>query len=132
MAKRVTASVIKVDDFESAVMKAVQDYIGDVDKELKKGLDEAGEFLKLEEEHASPRGPGEDTHYADNWVMKKRGRTRYVTNTKTVKSKSRGEIPLINILEYSMKSPHLGNVKKVFRGAVPKMVSLITNRIKRL
>ena len=100
--------------FGMALAEILEEYTKEVDNAIKAGVPEAAERFRREaikqspvnEEGAlkSPYG-----YYKDNWLIKEETTSRYhkyVGNAKTVPDKKHGDIPLINILEYSTKPKH--------------------------
>lgn len=122
--------MIKVDSakFQDALQDALREYGDAVYIATEEGIEAAAEVLTEAEADASPKDSGK---FKKAWKVKKgKGLSRYVTNTKTVKSSKSGDIPLVNILEYS---PVRGNpfVKKTYEKAIPDMVDAVAKTIKR-
>lgn len=100
--------------FGMALAEILQEYTKEVDDAIKDGVPEAAERFRQE---AIKQSPMDDEgamkspygYYKDNWLIKQETTSRYhkyVGNAKTVPDKKNGDIPLINILEYSTDSRH--------------------------
>ena len=79
---------------------------------------------------ASPKGKAKDYHKSWKGKGKKYKLRRYVGNTKMVQGAS-GEIPLSNILEYSSKSPHQGEIKRTYEESINEMAAVMVAEIKK-
>ena len=104
--------------FGMALAELMNEYTKEVDKAIQNGVPEAAEAFRktaedtcrvervIDDEAAmkSPYG-----YYKDNWFVKQETTSKYhkyVGNAKTVPSRKNGDIPLINILEYSTTRGH--------------------------
>ena len=100
--------------FGMALAEILDEYTKDVDNAIKAGVPEAAEIFKKAAIKASPEddeGAKKSPYgyYKDNWYIKEETSSKYhkyVGNAKTVPSKKHGNIPLINILEYSTAEKH--------------------------
>lgn len=101
-----------------AIAEIIGEYTKEVDRAIEAGVPEAAEtfremakttceLLNVEDPIAAAKSPY--GFYKDNWKIKE-GTTskyhKYVGNAKTVPDKRNGDIPLINILEYSTTRSH--------------------------
>ena len=121
------AKSIDVDALSTEFAADLLEYGNEIIQEFNKGLGDAAEQIQRAEEQASPADSGD---YKKSWITRKRGTTYRITNTKTVDSKKTNGIPLINILEYSPRSPHRGLVDAVYQAQIKKIMATIVNRIK--
>lgn len=109
--------------FGMALAEILDEYTKEVDNAIKAGVPEAAETFRKEaintcisdnviDDEAAAKSPY--GYYKDNWYIKAGTFSKYhkyVGNAKTVFSSKNGDIPLINILEYSTTRghPHLQN-----------------------
>lgn len=91
--------------FDIAVNEILEDAGLQVVKLTDKAIDEAADLVKDRLISASPSGAGHGGHLKDGWKIKKGKHRKVITNSKKVKGKS-GNIPLVNILEYSSAHGH--------------------------
>jgi len=122
--------MIKVNSakFQKELEETLREYGDVVYIATEEGIQAAAEVLVEKESDASPKKSGK---LKKSWkISKGKGLSRSVTNTRTVKSSKNGNIPLINILEYSRVR---GNpfVKKTYEKAIPDMVDAVAKTIKR-
>lgn len=122
--------MIKVDStkFQEALEDTLREYGDAVYIATEEGIQAAAEVLAEKEAAESPKESGK---LKKSWkVHKGKGLSRTVGSTRTVKSSKNGNIPLINILEYSKIR---GNpfVKKTYEAAIPDMVEEVIKTIKR-
>ena len=100
--------------FGIALAEILDEYTKEVDNAIKAGVPEAAERFRREAIKQSPvNDEGAEKspygYYKDNWHIKQETTSKYhkyVGNAKTVPDKKHGDIPLINILEYSTKPKH--------------------------
>ena len=100
--------------FGKAIADVLGEYTKEVDKAIKDGVPDAAERFRREAIEQSPvdeEGALKSPYgyYKDNWLVKAETTSRYhryVGNAKTVPDRKNGDIPLINILEYSTDSRH--------------------------
>jgi len=114
--------------FQNALEETLREYGDSVYIATEEGIEAAAKVLSEEEANASPKDSGK---FRRSWKIKKgKGLSRSITNTRTVKSSKNGDIPLVNILEYSKIR---GNpfVKKTYEKAIPDMVDAVAKTIKR-
>lgn len=110
MAKRFT----KLSHFGMVLAEILEEYTTEVDRAIREGVPEAAERFRKEAIRCSPvNDEGAEKspygYYKDNWHIKQETTSRYhkyVGNAKTVPDRQHGDIPLINILEYSTKPKH--------------------------
>lgn len=100
--------------FGMALAEILDEYTKEVDNAIKAGVPEAAERFRKQ---AIKESPVDDEgalkspygYYRDNWLIKQETTSRYhkyVGNAKTVPDRKHGNIPLINILEYSTEPKH--------------------------
>lgn len=100
--------------FGTALAEILDEYTKEVDDAIKAGVPEAAEIFRKTASDVSPvddEGAEKSPYgyYKDNWRIKDETTSKYhkyVGNAKTVPSKKHGDIPLINILEYSTAPRH--------------------------
>lgn len=100
--------------FGMALAEILGEYTTEVDRAIKEAVPDAAERFRQEAIKCSPKddeGARKSPYgyYKDNWLVKQETTSRYhkyVGNAKTVPDKKHGDIPLINILEYSTDSRH--------------------------
>lgn len=100
--------------FGMELAKILDEYTQEVDNAIKAGVPEAAEKFRQAAIKASPvneEGARKSPYgyYKDNWLIKAETSSKYhkyVGNAKTVPDKKHGDIPLINILEYSTENKH--------------------------
>ena len=110
MAKRFT----NLSHFGMVIAEILEEYTTEVDRAIRDGVPEAAERFRKEAIRCSPvNDEGAEKspygYYKDNWHIKQETTSRYhkyVGNAKTVPDRLHGDIPLINILEYSTKPKH--------------------------
>lgn len=110
MAKRFT----NLSHFGMVLAEILEEYTTEVDRAIRDGVPEAAERFRKEAIRCSPvNDEGAEKspygYYKDNWHIKQETTSRYhkyVGNAKTVPDRKHGDIPLINILEYSTKPKH--------------------------
>lgn len=110
MAKRFTS----LSHFGMVLAEILEEYTTEVDRAIRDGVPEAAERFRKEAIRCSPvNDEGAEKspygYYKDNWHIKQETTSRYhkyVGNAKTVPDRKHGDIPLINILEYSTKPKH--------------------------
>lgn len=110
MAKRFTS----FSHFGMVLAEILEEYTTEVDRAIRDGVPEAAERFRKEAIRCSPvNDEGAEKspygYYKDNWHIKQETTSRYhkyVGNAKTVPDRKHGDIPLINILEYSTKPKH--------------------------
>lgn len=122
--------MIKVNSakFQEALKDTLREYGDIVYIATEEGIEAAAKVLSEAEANASPKDSGK---FRRSWKIKKgKGLSRSVTNTRTVKSSKNGDIPLVNILEYS-KIRGKPFVKKTYEKAIPDMVEEVIKTIKR-
>lgn len=110
MAKRFTS----LSHFGMVLAEILEEYTTEVDRAIRDGVPEAAERFRKEAIRCSPvNDEGAEKspygYYKDNWHIKQETTSRYhkyVGNVKTVPDRKHGDIPLINILEYSTKPKH--------------------------
>lgn len=122
--------MIKVNSakFQEALKDTLREYGDIVYIATEEGIQAAAEVLAEKEADESPKKSGK---LKKSWkVYKGKGLSRIVGSTRTVKSSKNGDIPLVNILEYSKIR---GNpfVKKTYEKAIPDMVEEVIKTIKR-
>lgn len=119
---------IDIDNLEVAIADILTGYGDVVYQATEEGLSAAEKVLISNLKASSPSDSGE---YKKAWKGKgkKYKLKRYVGNTKMVKGK-KGDIPLSNILEYSSKSKHQGEIKKTYEKSIDEMAQAIVNTIK--
>ena len=122
---------IKVDDFQREVNKILEEYKDLVYTVTEEGLSAAEKVLIANLKNDSPEG--ETKQYKKSWkgTGKKYKLLRFVGNTKTIKAKKRGEIPLSNVLEYSPSSKHRGRIKRTYEASIDQMTAAVISTIKR-
>ena len=122
--------------YRSSVLASIADHIDDCAKVFIENAQ------RPYEDGGSPFDPDnhKTKHYRDCWQvkrMKKAKYVRYIGNTKTVPDKKHGNIPLINILEYSkrvnsknesMARPHVARILDDSKGEI---VDIIVKNIKK-
>ena len=123
---------VKIDiaDLGINVQKLLNDYQDFVEEALDEGLDDAEQILINNLSERSPKGITKK--YSKSWKSKGINikHRRYVHNTKMVQGKS-GKLPLTQILEYSTKSPHQGQIKQVYNESVNEMTEAILAKVKK-
>ncbi len=127
------AKKVDINNLEEAIADILWEYGDVVHKATEEGLTAAEKVLIKNLKAESPKSPGKSGgEYAKSWKSKgkKYKLQRYVGNTKTVKNKS-GEIPLSNILEYSTKSPHQGQIKRTYESSINQMAAAVVAEIKK-
>lgn len=100
--------------FGEALAEILGEWTVEVDKAIANGVDEGAEIFLRKVKEVSPvddEGAAKSPYgyYKDNWMIKQETTSkfhRYVGNAKTVPSRKHGDIPLINILEYSTDARH--------------------------
>lgn len=110
MAKKFT----NLSHFGMVLAEILEEYTTEVDRAIRDGVPEAAERFRQEAIRCSPvNDEGAEKspygYYKDNWHIKQETTSRYhkyVGNAKTVPDRQHGDIPLINILEYSTKPKH--------------------------
>lgn len=110
MAKKFT----NLSHFGMVLAEILEEYTTEVDRAIRDGVPEAAECFRKEAIRCSPvNDEGAEKspygYYKDNWHIKQETTSRYhkyVGNAKTVPDRKHGDIPLINILEYSTKPKH--------------------------
>ncbi|MDD3040777.1 hypothetical protein [Bacteroides sp.] len=119
----------KINNFEATITALLEEYGDIVYQATEDGLTAAEKILVTNLKADSPEDEGD---YAKLWKStgKKYKLQRYVGNSKTVDGKS-GEIPLSNILEYSLKSRHQGRIKRVYEASIDEMASAMVAEIKK-
>lgn len=110
MAKRFTT----LSHFGMTLAEILGEYTTDVDRAIKDAVPDAAERFRQEAIEQSPiddEGAKKSPYgyYKDNWRVKEETTSKYhkyVGNAKTVPDRKHGDIPLINILEYSTDPRH--------------------------
>lgn len=110
MAKRFTT----LSHFGMTLAEILGEYTTDVDRAVKDAVPDAAERFRQEAIEQSPvddEGAKKSPYgyYKDNWRIKEETTSKYhkyVGNAKTVPDRKHGDIPLINILEYSTDPRH--------------------------
>lgn len=110
MAKRFTT----LSHFGMTLAEILGEYTTDVDRAIKDAVPDAAERFRQEAIEQSPvddEGAKKSPYgyYKDNWRIKEETTSKYhkyVGNAKTVPDRKHGDIPLINILEYSTDPRH--------------------------
>lgn len=110
MAKRFTT----LSHFGMTLAEILGEYTTDVDRAVKDAVPDAAERFRQEAIERSPvdhEGAKKSPYgyYKDNWRIKEETTSKYhkyVGNAKTVPDRKHGDIPLINILEYSTDPRH--------------------------
>ena len=100
--------------FGMALAEILEEYTKEVDQAIQDGVPEAAERFRKQAIQESPmddEGAKKSPYgyYKDNWLIKKKTTSKYhkfVGNAKTVPDRKNGDIPLINILEYSTDPKH--------------------------
>lgn len=121
---------VVTENFQTAVNDILRQYGDLVFEANEKGLDAAQKVLIQELKKESPRRVPSKTNFYKNWKAKKKYKgARYVGNTTMVKDKSGKEIPLSNILEYSVVrgKPF---IKKTYNVSIPKMADAYVRVVK--
>ncbi len=120
---------ISIGQLQAAIEDALREYGDVVYQATEEGLTAAQNVLIKNLKNNSPKG--KTGEYAKSWKAKKKYKLkRYVGNVKTVKGKE-GDIPLSNILEYSAKSKHQGEIKKTFENSVNEMAAAAVAEMKK-
>lgn len=90
---------VQLEGIEKEMDKIFSDFLNSSFEIRQKAVQRGAEVLKRKAEMASPTNTGD---FSSKWAIKTKYKDhRYVGNTKTVSSKEKENIPLINILEYS-------------------------------
>ena len=123
MAKRKTTELVH---FGEMLADMLGDYTEQIDNAIAAGADEAAQLFI---NHASAVSPKDTGEYRNCWTTNdSKGRyKRYVGNAKTVKGK-KGNIPLINILEYSTVRGHK-HVKQAVEESKSDIMSCYINKL---
>ena len=122
---------IRAEDLQAEIEKTLNEYKDLVYVVTEEGLSAAEKVLISNLKNDSPIG--ETKEYKKGWkgTGKKYKLLRFVGNTKTIKAKKRGEIPLSNVLEYSPKSKHRGRIKQTYNASIDQMTAAAISTIKR-
>lgn len=122
---------IRAEDLQAEIDKVLNEYKDLVYVVTEEGLSAAEKVLVSNLKNDSP--VGETKEYKKSWkgTGKKYKLLRFVGNTKTIKAKKRGEIPLSNVLEYSPKSKHRGRIKQTYNESIDQMTAAVISTIKR-
>ena len=122
---------IRAEDLQAEIEKTLNEYKDLVYVVTEEGLSAAEKVLISNLKNDSPIG--ETKEYKKGWkgTGKKYKLLRFVGNTKTIKAKKRGEIPLSNVLEYSPKSKHRGRIKRTYEASIDQMTAAVISTIKR-
>nr|WP_315022891.1 HK97 gp10 family phage protein [uncultured Aminipila sp.] len=120
--------MIDINNLQSAIGNILEEYADEVYQVTEEGLDDAANVLIKNLKVNTPEG--ETKKLRKSWKVKKYKAARYVHNTKMVEGEN-GEIPLINIVEYS---PTKGKpfVKTTFNESVDEMAKAVVNKINRM
>lgn len=96
---------VQLEGIEKEMGKIFSDFLNSSFEIRQKAIQRGAEVLKRKAEMASPTNTGD---FSSKWAIKTKYKDhRYVGNTKTVSSKEKENIPLINILEYSENTAFL-------------------------
>ena len=127
--------------FGMALAEMLNEYSEEVDKAIKAGVPEAAELFRQEAIKVSPKDDegamkSPYGYYKDNWHVKQETTSKYhkyVGNAKTVPSKKHGDIPLINILEYSTAKRHKKSrhVDKAIKNSKDKIREVFVKHLER-
>ena len=127
--------------FGMALAEILDEYTKEVDNAIKAGVPEAAERFRREAIKQSPvndEGAQKSPYgyYKDNWYIKEETTSRYhkyVGNAKTVPDKKHGDIPLINILEYSTRPEHKKSrhVQKAIKNSKDDITNIFVKYLKR-
>ena len=122
---------IRAEDLQAEIEKTLNEYKDLVYVVTEEGLSAAEKVLISNLKNDSPAG--ETKEYKKSWkgTGKKYKLLRFVGNTKTIKAKKRGEIPLSNVLEYSPKSKHRSRIKQTYNESIDQMTAAAISTIKR-
>lgn len=135
MAKRFTT----LKHFGMTLAEILGEYTTEVDQAIKAGVPDAAERFRQEAikqspvddegGHKSPYG-----YYKDNWHIKDETTSKYhkyVGNAKTVPDRKHGDIPLINILEYSTEPKHKKSrhVDKAIRNSKDDILEIFVDQL---
>lgn len=124
-------SIAAIEKLDEAIAEILEEYGDAVFRATEEGLTKAEKILIKNLKSKSPKSEG-GGEYARSWRSKgkKHKLKRFVGNTKTVKGKT-GDIPLSNILEYSIKSPHQGLIRKTTEDSMSEMARAIIDEVKK-
>lgn len=90
---------VQLEDIEKEMDKIFTEFLNNSFEKRQNAIQKGAEVLKRKAEMASPIDTG---NFSTKWSIKTKYKDhRYVGNTKTVNSKEKENIPLINILEYN-------------------------------
>jgi len=98
----VSSVKVELEDIEKEMDKIFSEFLNGNFETRQRAVQKGAEVLKRKVEMASPTDTGD---FSTKWAIKEKYKDhRYVGNTKTVNSKEKENIPLINILEYNEKT----------------------------
>jgi HK97 gp10 family phage protein len=114
--------------FDIDMNEMLEEYTAEVLKASDEAVDEAAKLMKERLEQNTPRGSGKT---ASSWRVKKDGKKRIIRNTRKVKGKKGGNIPLVNILEYSTVHGH-PFVQKTYTETQPEILAIFEKDISKI
>lgn len=115
---------VQLEGIEKEMDKIFSDFLNSSFEIRQKAVQKGAEVLKRKAEMASPTNTGD---FSSKWAIKTKYKDhRYVGNTKTVSSKEKENIPLINILEYSENTAFL---RKTYDACENEIFQAIKNEL---
>lgn len=118
---------VTIEISENEIDQIIKDFSKELYQTRQEALNAGAEFFKNKLETSSPRESGE---YAQSWdINDQYADKKYVFNKKTVKQKNKN-IPLSNILEYSLDSKHYGSIRALFDSNKNGIYNAIFEKIK--
>jgi hypothetical protein len=120
---------VSLESLSDSLTEVLAEYEEEVHAATEEGLDEAEKILIRRMKDASPVDSGK-FHRSWKGTKRKYKMTRFVGNTKTVRSKGRN-IPLSNIFEYSTTNHARPFIKQTFERCSEELVRAIVGAIER-